>query len=497
MTEAATEQQPEQATIQASALERSPCQQPASSASAPAEEVGPSEGAGRTLLAVFETLERAGIAYCVTHSYEGYPQRIKSDVDCIVSAEVRPRQLAALLHDNRTRIGAEIVCVRGGYFVLAVRNADPPWSFLELDFSANYQLGDLVFVTGELMLDSRRRRQRFWVPAPSLEFGCYLIRRVVKSALSDEQGSRLSALYREDPAGCQRQVTGFWGVGSAALILAAASSGDWEPVRRLLGPLGAEARQRAILRHPWRAFGNWLRHMGRRVTLGCRPEGGLDIVFLGVDGAGKSSVIRVVREQLAGAFARTADYSFPPSVLGRLLRRPEGPPSLPHAEPPRPYLASVTRAVCYWFVHSTLGYYVTIHPALARSTLVLYDRHLVDSLVDPRRYRYKGSPRLLRLIWRLVPKPDLVILLDAAPEVLQARKRELPFDEMVRQRAAYLSLVRTMTYGHVVDAARPLNLVVGDVNDIILRHLNTRIARRFRLAPAGASGMTCEPPGVR
>jgi thymidylate kinase len=85
------------------------------------------------------------------------------------------------------------------------------------------------------------------------------------------------------------------------------------------------------------------------------------------------------------------------------------------------------------------------------------------------------------VIWRLVPKPDLVILLDAAPEVLQARKRELPLDEMVRQRAAYLSLLRTMTYGHVVDVDRPLKLVVADVNDIILRHLNTRIARWIEL----------------
>jgi len=317
----------------------------------------------------------------------------------------------------------------------------------------------------------------------------------VKSSLNDEQGRRLSALYQEDPAGCQRQVACFWSVGSAALILAAAGLGDWEPVRRLLSSLGAEARRRAFLKHPWRAFGNWLRHMGRRVRLGCRPEGGLDIVFLGVDGAGKSSVVRVIREQLAGAFARTTGYSFPPNVLGRLLRRPEGAPSLPHAAPPRPFLASMTRAVCYWFVHSTVGYYVTIYPALARSTLVLHDRHLVDALVDPRRYRYTGSPQLLRLIWRLVPRPDLVILLDAAPEVLQARKQELPFDEMVRQRAAYLSLVRTMPYGHVVDVARPLQQVVGDVNNIILRHLNARIVRRFRLAPAGASGIAS--PGVR
>jgi hypothetical protein len=343
-------------------------QQRSSSTSAPAEGVGPSNGAGQTLSGVFETLEHAGVAYCVTHGYERYPRWTGSDVDCIVSADVRPRRLAALLHDSRARIGADLVCTRSGYFVLAIRNADRPWSFLELDFSADYQLGDLVFVAGDLVLDSRRRHQQFWIPAPSVEFGCYLTRRVVKSSLNDKQGRRLSALYRDDPAGCQRQVSCLWSVESAALILAAAKTGDWEPVRRLLTPLRAEVRRRAVLRYPWRAFVKWLRHMGRRVKLGCRPEGGLDVVFLGVDGAGKSSVIRLVREQLAGAFAGTTEYSFPPRVLGRLLHRPENAPGPPHAVPLRPFLASVTRAICYWFVYSTLGYFVTIHPAMPSST---------------------------------------------------------------------------------------------------------------------------------
>jgi thymidylate kinase len=92
---------------------------------------------------------------------------------------------------------------------------------------------------------------------------------------------------------------------------------------------------------------------------------------------------------------------------------------------------------------------------------------------------------LLRLIWRLVPKPDLVILLDASPEVLQARKQDVPFAETARQRAAYVALVGTMRNGHVVDAARPLRQVVEEVNDIILQHLASRIARRLR----GARGV--------
>jgi thymidylate kinase len=430
---------------------------------------------------VLETLERAGIHYCVLHGYENYPQRIESDVDCIISGELRPRQLVALLHENRSRIGAEVVRCRGYYIVLASKKADGSPCFLELDLSVDYELGNRQFYTGREVLESRRRYHQFWVPAAHLEFGCYLIKKVAKGYLDDEQARRLSNLYQRDPAGCRQQVAHFWGASSTALLVAAASSGNWQPVRHFLGPLGAEARRCATLRHPWRTLGSWLCRMGRRAKQGCRPDAGLDVVLLGPDGAGKSSVIQAVSQELVGAFPSTTRYSFPPALLRRLLHRPEGPERMPHELPPRSFLASVLRAVGYWFVYYTLGYYLTVHLALARATLVLHDRHLVDALVDPRRYRYAGPSWLLRLLWRLVPKPDLVILLDAPPEVLQARKQDVPFEETARQRAAYLSLVGSMGEGHVVDARRPLAQVVGDVNDLIVRHLTTRIARRLGL----------------
>ncbi|MCA1685043.1 MAG: thymidylate kinase-like protein, partial [Planctomycetia bacterium] len=116
-------------------------------------------------------------------------------------------------------------------------------------------------------------------------------------------------------------------------------------------------------------------------------------------------------------------------------------------------------------------------PALARFTLVLYDRHLVDTLVDPKRYRYTGPAWLLRLIWRLIPKPDLVILLDAPADVIRSRKQEVPPEETRRQCEAYRSLVGAMPNGHVVDAARPPEQVAADVDGIILRYLASRVAR--------------------
>jgi thymidylate kinase len=93
------------------------------------------------------------------------------------------------------------------------------------------------------------------------------------------------------------------------------------------------------------------------------------------------------------------------------------------------------------------------------------------------RYRYGGPTWLLRLIWRLSPKPDLVVLLDAPAEILQARKQELPLAETARQCALYLSLVRVMKNGRIVDATRPRAQVTDAVVDLVLQHLATRAAK--------------------
>jgi thymidylate kinase len=445
---------------------------------------------GPMLLSVFTALDTAGILYCVTHGYQNYPGRItSSDVDILISTKLRPSQLAALIYKAELGDGGgKLVCCRGYYLVLAGKNVARSPCFLELDFGLDYELGGLQFYSGVEVVESRRRYNRFWVPAPDIEFGCYLLRRIIKRRLDDGHGRRLGALYEQDRIGCEQQIARFWGARRSKPIVTAARSGNWEPVRTRLRLLGMEACARVMLRRPLGALAGWLRRVWRRMRLAYRPEGGLSVIFLGPDGAGKSSVINIIAQDMIGAFARARFYSFPPALLRRLLHRPEGSFTLPHELAPRSFIMSAIRAACYWFGYYQLCYRAAVRLHLARSTLVLHDRHLVDALVDPKRYRYSGPMWLLRLIRWFVPKPDLVILLDAPSEVLQARKQEVSFAESERQRQAYRSLLGSMANGRMVDVARPLEEVIRDVNETILQYLTARTAHRLKLERVGSNG---------
>ena len=123
--------------------------------------------------------------------------------------------------------------------------------------------------------------------------------------------------------------------------------------------------------------------------------------------------------------------------------------------------------------------HLTLHWARARSTLVLYDRHFTDILIDPRRYRYGGPRWALRLNAWLAPRPDLVLLLDAPAETLQARKQEVPFAETARQRALYREFVRGLHNGHIVDAGGSREHVAAQAASIILDRQAERCRRRL------------------
>ena len=59
-------------------------------------------------------------------------------------------------------------------------------------------------------------------------------------------------------------------------------------------------------------LGHHLARLARRFKRYILPEGGVGVVFLGPDGAGKSSVIAGVRRDLAGVFPTSTCLSFPP-----------------------------------------------------------------------------------------------------------------------------------------------------------------------------------------
>lgn len=441
-----------------------------------------SESPERDILwALFGALDAAGVPYCVVRGYQGELADPDRDVDCLLPKDALPRRLAALLHEQSSEIGAELVQWHDPhYLILAATGPDGTPRFVRLDCATDLERAGRRFYDGAEVLAKRRDYRTWWAPAAAVEFAWYAVERVIKGAVRPADVPRLDQVFHEDPDGAAREVERLWGAECARRVVAAATSGDWSGVMAEIPSLRAEVLRRATRHRPLRTAVNRTGAVLGRARRWLHPTGGLHVVLVGPDGVGKSSVIDRVRRDLAPAFGDRQYFdTFAPSILGnrsQAVLDAHG----PHALPPRSLPASVLKGL-YWAVFYSLGYFATIYPALARSALAINHRYLIDAIVDPRRYRYAGPRWLLDLAWRLAHKPDLVILLDAPPEVVQARKQEVTFAETARQRDAFHAFVAPLPYGHVVDATQPLAAVVTDVDRIILRHLAGRVARRFGL----------------
>jgi thymidylate kinase len=144
-------------------------------------------------------------------------------------------------------------------------------------------------------------------------------------------------------------------------------------------------------------------------------------------------------------------------------------------------LLSAAKVVYLW-IDYVFGYLLRIYPLLAASRLVIFDRYYHDLLVDDRRFRYGGPRWLARLVARMIPLPDLVLVLDAPAEILQARKQEVPAAESARQADAYQAVAFSdLMRGRatLIDASLPLDEVVQQCTDRTLAVLAERTTRRL------------------
>ena len=432
------------------------------------------------MISVFDALEAAQIPHAVLHSHD-FGSRIKpsKDVDILVPKEyiqaLVPKALAAGglnvvqdLHRSGDAHAHQFVVTDG------LDSAGLP---LRLDFITDYGPGGQILYSSNELLESRQWRGQLWALSTELEFICYLVKRVLEADLNDVREHRLAVLYENDPVGCRGEIERWWGSKNARSLINAAESGDWSQIRRHAQPIRSNLRRRLTLRNPLGMPSHWLREAKRYVTRCLRPTG-LQITFVGPDGVGKTTAIQEVTAALKAAFWRIHVAHFPPRLFERHSEKLAA--SGPHDARPWPLSLSIFKLAA---MSTVLAAYHSfwVRPQLLRSTLFVFDRDFADLVVDPKRFRYGGPKWLAELAWRLAPKADLVILLDAPAETIQSRQIQVPLEETARQVQVYRDLVEKLPNGVIIDASGSPESVVSNVRRAILEHLTERTARRLGL----------------
>jgi hypothetical protein len=136
--------------------------------------------------------------------------------------------------------------------------------------------------------------------------------------------------------------------------------------------------------------------------------------------------------------------------------------------------------LAYHWIDHFLGGWLRFRPVRARGGLVLAERGWWDLAVDSRRYRLSAPKRTILALGRLLPRPDVVFVLDAPSTVLVERKAELPAAELARQARAWRAVLPSDVLQVRLDAARPVNEIAKEASDEVERRSAARSERPRR-----------------
>jgi hypothetical protein len=314
------------------------------------------------------------------------------------------------------------------------------------------------------------------------------VKRVRKGETGPGEWARIGEVARESPPAFTSALEAVGGRSLARILAPWALAGHPPPphVVRRVGQLR------------WlRRFGSPVRiikalsYSGQRYAERVGRPAGFQVLVVGPDGAGKSTVASRIPELVAPAFKRVTRSHWRPGILprpGAFLGRAAADHTRPHARRavgPGPSFV----LLAYYWLDFLLGAALRDQPSKIRAGLIVRERGWWDLGVDAHRYRLRVSPRLVRALGALLPKPDLVVVLEADPDVLRSRKDELAVEEMARQLVAWRWILPVKVKRMHADVSRSLDEVLTEIRGAILEQLESRAVSRL------PGGWIVLPPG--
>jgi thymidylate kinase len=431
------------------------------------------DGRARFVARVAAAFEQAGVEYVLLHGYgEGGP----ADSDLDVAAA--PGSLPAV--DAIVRSGALGRLVQCFHYDVpwcrwyVVETGEPGRRHRQLDVACDPWGISRYGTALPLALSQVDTSRGFPVPRPAAETGYLAVKRACKGLRRSRDHAQLLASFMRDPQGASDLLERSFGKTGAALADALDRgtqdlTGELKRLRQVVDR--RRLRPAIFLRRV--VFG-----LVRLVHRVARPTG-LVVWVAGPDGVGKSTLAGGLEHASSGAFRRAVRLHVGPGLLpppARLLGRTPSDGRDPHGRPPSSHVGSLARLAYLW-LDAFAGWWLKVMPAHIRSSLVIVERGWLDLAVDPRRYRLSLPGGPIRALGRLLPRPDLVLVLEAAPHSIHRRKSELAVAEIDRQLRAWRALaVRDPERFTPVDASGPER----DVLEEALRRIDDRLASRQR-----------------
>ena len=185
------------------------------------------------------------------------------------------------------------------------------------------------------------------------------------------------------------------------------------------------------------------------------------ISFMGVDGSGKSTLIKEIQKKLKSKieikYLHLRPYLFLTDKR-TVIKNPHNKKKL------NLVLISFIRIILWFFIYK-IFFYFNLNKS---KKLIIFDRYAHDILIDPIRYRINLPKLIIKKILFFFPNPDLWIILKVKPRKAYERKKEISLKETEKQSIQYMEFAKNQKNSIIIDT----NNSVNKSTSILLKHLN-------------------------
>lgn len=417
--------------------------------------------------ALADRLDKARIEWAILRNAEGLPWHTRYDLDVLVQPGHQDRFLR-IVETCAAETGWRVVGrIRKRHYVglmLAKGSVEKGFVFLPLDvFTALEHRGLRYIATRDALSKRLRNPNGFWTLPAGLQAAIAVLKELLPHRHLKEPALRsVQALAGSDPDGFRRALEAAVGPALGGHLTGMVQSGA--------GALPSE-EYRALRRELRRRNPFWMLAYADAAWMNLlhliRPSLGFVVCLAGADGSGKTTLAQALATETFKRPFKACRYIHGNiGVLPRFrdmragLRRLAGLKTPPAADPaPAKVLPGMMEPLPPW-KSILLATYYAIDLLLARPLVRLWRGRWALVVMDRSFYDYyyqlgyrRCPPRVLDVLSRLIPKPDLLLCIEGDAGQIHARKPELTVEEIRVEQEILRGLAERLPFAQRLDGA--------------------------------------------
>lgn len=439
---------------------------------------------------LFQRLNESRIRYFVLRNYERLPdENLGKDIDIVIEpgkydiCENILIDLSRLL-DIRYYTVTQFDRMRCWY----IMDIDKDFG-IHIDIIENENYKGFEFYDFDYLYAKTYSYNGFIVLNKVMDTQMLLVQNLVAyKSLKEKYRKTISENYKKNKSEIDAEIVKFWGNNLGRKLIDCLNNDDFDSIVSMSKSLEKTARKRIFIRKPLVTIKNIIRFLSGKVyrIIWCPKKFWRFFAVEAPDGTGKTTFIDNLILELMKFYVsedkRFCVHHFRPSILPNLgaagekmhVMKQDRDFDNPHRAKEANFCSSFMRMSYYWLDY-IIGIPFLIRKEVQYERYTIFDRYIYDFLVDPSRSRIKLPYWLRASFVKAAQKPQIVFVLQAAPEIVYERKKELTLEEISSQMDNFKKLSEIGSEFVIVDANKPVGEMVKYATRVIFEKFMTRI----------------------